>query len=72
MPDLLTDSSQVELSYTLRYSRKAKYLQIRISSRGLEVVVPQKKPPKEDVIKEFINKKKSWIEKHIKNIPHFM
>lgn len=48
--------------YILRYSNKAKYLQLRLSIRGLEVVVPAKKPVAIDFIEQFIQKKQAWIE----------
>ncbi len=47
--------------YTLRYSLKAKYLQLRISGRGLEVVVPGKRAVSQTVIEQFLQEKKSWI-----------
>lgn len=70
MSDLTPDD--LELKYTLRLSQKAKYLQIRISNRGLEVIVPQKKPPKNEHIREFIKQKRFWIEKHLKKIETVM
>jgi len=51
-------------NYNLRYSKKAKRLQLRISRQGLEVVVPSKKRVLDDVILQFIQQKKAWITKH--------
>ncbi len=50
--------------YNLRYSKKAKRLQLRISRQGLEVVVPSKKRILDDAILRFIQQKKAWITKH--------
>jgi predicted metal-dependent hydrolase len=49
--------------YTLRYSNKAKHLQIRISNKGVEVIIPQKKSVSEDNIHELLLQKKDWIQK---------
>ena len=51
-------------NYTLRYSKKAKYLQLRLSSHGLEVVAPIKKQLANHVIEQFIQQKQLWIEKN--------
>lgn len=57
--------------FTLRYSTKAKYLQLRISSKGLEVVVPtKKKPPTLEQIQDFITQKYTWIQKNTARIVH--
>lgn len=48
-------------NYTLRYSKKAKYLQLRLSQSGLEVVIPSKRSFSSHVIEEFIQKKQAWI-----------
>lgn len=50
--------------YTLRYSAKAKYLQVRISKKGLEVVVPGLKPIPQKTIDHFLEEKKTWIMRH--------
>lgn len=50
--------------YTLRYSEKAKYLQLRISKKGLEVVVPGLKPVPQTIIDQFLQEKKTWIVRH--------
>ena len=50
--------------YTLRYSKRAKYLQLRLSYRGLEVIVPIKKKLKDGIVTQFIEKKRPWIEKN--------
>lgn len=47
--------------YLLRYSKKAKYLQLRISKKGIEVVVPFKQSISKSHIHEFIIKKNDWI-----------
>lgn len=51
-------------AYTLRYSQKAKYLQLRISVRGLEVVVPGKRRVSQTMIEHFVQQKKPWIIRH--------
>jgi hypothetical protein len=52
--------------YTFRYSKKAKYLQLRFSSRfGLQVVLPFGVTFKKSVIEHFIETKKAWIERNI-------
>ena len=57
-----------ELTYQLRYSKKAKYLRLQINpSTGLEVVLPQK--CKINEAEKFIFKKKEWILKHIGTVP---
>lgn len=48
----------------LRYSKKAKYLQLRLSPRGLEVVVPSTRFFSIDFIEAFIQKKHAWIIKN--------
>ncbi len=50
--------------YTLRYSQKAKYLQLRISARGLEVIVPAKRRASPTMIEQFVQQKKPWILRH--------
>lgn len=50
--------------YTLRYSQKANYLQLRISVHGLEVVVPEKQRLSKTLIEQFVQQKKSWIMRH--------
>lgn len=51
-------------SYTLRHSKKAKYLQLRLNYQGLEVIVPAGQKISDTLIEQFLQKKKSWIEKH--------
>lgn len=51
-------------NYTLRYSKKAKHLQLQLSLCGLEVVVPVRKYLTNDVIEQFLQEKQSWIKKH--------
>lgn len=53
-------------NYTLRSSKKAKYLQLRISHQGLLVVVPEKHAFTSAIIEAFIQKKLGWIHKHWK------
>ncbi len=50
--------------YTLRYSQKAKYLQLRISVRGLEVVVPGRRRVSQTMIAQFVQQKRHWIIRH--------
>jgi hypothetical protein len=50
--------------YSLRYSQKAKYLQLRITTRGLEVVVPHKKRVGQSIIEQFLQEKTAWIARH--------
>ena len=49
--------------YQLRRSKKAKYLQLRLSPRGLEVVVPSSQIVLPKTIEAFVAKKRAWIEK---------
>lgn len=51
-------------SYILRYSKRARYLQLRLSRKGLEVVIPSTYPYSNDAIEAFIQKKQAWISKH--------
>lgn len=51
--------------YTLRYSKKAKRLQLRISRFGLEVVAPAFNPPHQRLIEAFIHQKESWIKRNL-------
>lgn len=50
--------------YTLRYSKKAKFLQLRLSIKGLEVVLPLHRTFKTEDIEGFIQKKQAWINKY--------
>lgn len=54
--------------YILRYSKKAKYLQVQVTRRGVEVVVPIKKKLSHNVIQEFLQKKQAWIDRSKKKI----
>ncbi len=56
--------------YTLRYSQKAKYLQVRISTKGLEVVVPGLNHVPQTVIDKFLQQKKAWIVRHWQRLLH--
>jgi predicted metal-dependent hydrolase len=47
--------------YTLRYSKKAKHLQLRVSHKGVEVIIPVKKRLSEHFIRDFILQKQDWI-----------
>ncbi len=51
-------------NYTLRYSKKAKYLQLRLSREGLELVIPTKRFFPSTMIEAFIQKKRAWIIKN--------
>ncbi len=56
-----------ELTYQVRYSRKAKYLRLQINpSTGLEVVIPRR--CKSEEAEKFILKKKDWILKHLNTV----
>ncbi len=56
-------------NYTLRYSKKAKYLQLRFSARlGFEVVLPTTFTFDKGTIQRFIQTKKDWIEKNIERL----
>jgi predicted metal-dependent hydrolase len=49
--------------YTVRYSKKAKYLQLRLSKNGVEVIVPMRQSISTNHIHDFILKKNDWIVK---------
>src|SRR5580693_8976476 len=51
-------------NYKIRYSNKAKYIQLRISIHGLEVVIPSKKNFNKSKIERFIQQKQPWIERN--------
>lgn len=56
-----------ELTYQVRFSKKAKYLRLQINpSTGLEVVIPHR--CKSEDAEKFIYKKKDWILKHLNTI----
>ncbi len=56
-----------ELTYQIRFSRKAKYLQLRItSSNQLELIIPKRYSINEG--KKFINDKIDWIKKYHQNL----
>lgn len=56
---------QEEISYNLRYSKKAKYLRLQIKSGSeLELIVPRGYELKE--AENFLIKKAGWIKKHLK------
>jgi predicted metal-dependent hydrolase len=53
------------VNYQIRYSKKAKYLQLRISAiRGLEVVIPARYQFLPEVIEKFLVEKRQWIERN--------
>ena len=54
------------MQYAIRHSKRARYLQLRISSKGLEVIVPEKKPVSPAMIEQFIQQKASWIKRNTK------
>lgn len=51
-------------NYTLRYSKKAKYLQLRLTRGGLELVIPEKRSFPSAIIEAFIQEKRTWIIKN--------
>ncbi len=56
-----------ELTYQIRFSKKAKYLQLRItSSNQLELIIPKRYSIKDG--NKFINDKVDWIKKYQKNL----
>jgi predicted metal-dependent hydrolase len=56
-----------ELTYRIRFSKKAKYLQLRITSiNQLELVIPQRYSIKDG--HRFIHDKVDWIKKNQKNL----
>ena len=63
----LTKSIQIaeeNIQYTLRHSRRAKYLRLQIKNRGeLEVILPRGCQVTE--AEKFLLKKSDWIKKHI-------
>ena len=50
--------------YKLRYSKRAKYLQLRLTYQGLEVIVPAAKKITVHAIEHFIQQKQSWIKRN--------
>lgn len=56
--------------YSIRYSKKAKYLQLRFSASGLEVVVPAKNKLTHHDIVNFVQQKQPWIERTWQRINH--
>lgn len=48
----------------LRYSNKAKHLQLKLSNKGLEVIIPAKQRISEQFIEQFIHHHSPWIEKN--------
>lgn len=58
-----------DINYTKRYSRKAKYLQLRLSTSGLEVVIPNRLRVTTTTIEDFIQQKRDWIKKHENKLP---
>jgi predicted metal-dependent hydrolase len=65
---IMTKSYQSDLPlYRTRVSRRAKYVQIKISARaGLEVVVPHRLVNRVNV-DSFVQSKRAWIMQHIKH-----
>ncbi|MFZ0456691.1 MAG: SprT family zinc-dependent metalloprotease [Ignavibacteriaceae bacterium] len=56
-----------ELTYQIRFSKKAKYLQLRItSSNQLELIIPKRYSVKDG--HKFIHDKVDWIKKYQKNL----
>ena len=59
--------NETELTYQIRFSQKAKYLQLRItSSDQLELIIPKRYSIKDG--EKFIHDKIDWIEKYQKKI----
>jgi predicted metal-dependent hydrolase len=57
-------------NFTLRYSKKAKYLQLRFCKlKGLQVVLPVHLDISHSAIERFIKDKKEWIDKVTLNAP---
>ncbi len=54
-------------SYTLRKSKRAKHLHLKISARGIEIVLPWRCPQREAL--HFLNAKRDWIESKLKHFP---
>lgn len=55
--------------YRIRYSKRAKRLQMRIDYRGLEVIVPHNRRYPTSIIQQFIQEKEPWVKAHLP--PHF-
>ena len=61
--------NNAELTYQIRFSKKAKYLQLRItSSNQLELIIPKRYSVKDG--EKFINDKVDWIKKYQKSLTH--
>ncbi len=59
--------NDAELTYKIRFSRKAKYLQLRITSASqLELIIPKRHSIEEG--KKFLNNKIDWIKKYQRNL----
>jgi len=59
--------NNAELTYQIRFSRKAKYLQLRITSSGqLELIIPKRYSIKDG--EKFIHDKIGWIKKYQKSL----
>ncbi len=55
--------NNIELPYQIRFSKKAKYLQLRINhSNSLELIIPKRYSLKEG--EKFLNDKIEWIKKY--------
>lgn len=53
----------------IRYSNKAKYLHLRVTAhRGVELIVPKRKTIAKTKIDEFLQAKRSWIEKQAQRV----
>ncbi len=63
--------NDTELTYQIRLSKKAKYLQLRItSSNELELIIPKRYSIKDG--EKFIHGKVDWIKKYQKNLIHLL
>ncbi len=55
--------NQETIPYQIRFSKKAKYLQLRINhSNGLELVIPKRYSLNDG--EKFLNEKKDWVKKY--------
>ncbi|WP_214660645.1 DUF45 domain-containing protein [sulfur-oxidizing endosymbiont of Gigantopelta aegis] len=64
-------SSELTLeNYTIRWSKRAKYIRLTVSlEKGIVVVVPATMSEQkiQQVVPQFINEKQSWLQQAVKN-----
>ncbi len=53
--------------YTLRKTKRAKYLRLKVSHQGLELVLPYRCSQQEAL--NFLNSKRDWVEAQLKQLP---